>query len=175
MRNPPLKKLLPLLAVAAVTLVGCNPPPTGPSLAPGGQSVPSSGRIMSGTVQGAKLGATTKIALSGSFTNGQGGKIDALGRPITGDATVIASVPVKEGKYAMDLPAVPVGAVAGGFEVLAYNDANNNSTIDEGEYKAKGNGSQIVFAAVLGYNVLNTTATALTDALALDKVNVVFN
>jgi hypothetical protein len=175
MRIPTLKKLLPFLAAAAVTLVGCNPPPTGPSLAPGGQAVPNSGRIMAGTVQGAKVGPTTKIALSGAYSNGQGAKIDALGRPVTGEGTVIASVPVKEGKYAMDLPAVPVGAVAGGFEVLVYNDANNNNTIDAGEDKVKGNGSQIVYAALLGYNVLNTTASAITDALALDKVNVSFN
>jgi hypothetical protein len=170
-----LKKLLSLLAVASVTLVGCNPPPTGPSLTPDGKQVPSSGRVIAGSAQGTKVGPTTKVALSGSYTNGQGAKIDALGRPITGDATIIASVPVKEGKYAMDLPQVPVGAVAGGFEVMVWNDANNNHTIDASEDKVKGNGSQIVFAALLGYTVINTTASALTDALALDKVNVSFN
>jgi hypothetical protein len=170
-----LKKTLSLLAAAAVVLAGCNPPPTGPSITPDGKQVPSSGRIMAGSAQGSKVGPTTKVALSGSFTNAQGAKIDALGRPITGDAAVIASVPVKEGKYAMDLPSVPVGAVAGGFDVQVYNDTNNNNTIDAGEDKAKGNGSQIVFAALLGYTVLNTSATAVTDALAMDKVNVTFN
>ncbi len=169
------KKLIPVFALASLTLAGCQTPPTGPSITADNKSIPSSGKIMGGTVQGAKVGPTTKVALSGSYDNSQGAKIDALGRPIQSDPVIIASVPVKEGKYSMDMPAVPTGAVKGGFSVVVYNDTNNNNQPDAGEDKAAGNSSQIVFAPVLGYNVFNGGAAQITDTLALDKVNVTFN
>lgn len=169
-----MKHILPLLAVTAVALAGCPGSPTVPALTADGKNIPVSGKILSGSVQGDKLSPQSKVALIGAFKDANGAKVDALGRALTNEADPILSVPVKEGKYAIDLPAPPTGVGEGSFVPYLYNDKNDNNRIDEGEDKTKGNDGTLVFYPVLGYQVVNPKAGGL-DTFSMTKFNLLFN
>lgn len=171
------RALLPILL--ATMVVACAPRPTGPSLLPTGAQAQASGRVVSGTVQGAKVSATTKVALVGFFANASTLRLDGDGQPQTSD--VIVSVPVVDGRYGMDLPRAPFGppdapsaANRGTFWLMAYNDDNGNHQIDADEARVWLSDIPISYATFLGYSISRPGAVA-TDPTSFEKVNIRFD
>jgi hypothetical protein len=162
-------------------LVGCMPQPTGPALTPSGQEVPNANRVLSGTVQGSKVTANTRVALVGYFANAAGQKLDAQGNSLTDD--ILISVPVKDGRYGLGLPVPPSGpsdapmpSVRGRLAILVFDDANGNLRRDDGEaYVAvPETDTAISFMPFAGYSIQRNNISS-TDPTYFDRVNLTFN
>ena len=135
-----LKKLISLVTLTAFSvsvLSACGP--TAPTAqAPGGATnLEGDGKVIQGKVTGSKLGATSMIALFGSFLNVSGNKIDAQNNTVNADG-VLAVAPIADGRYNFSLPKAPTKAnTLAQFRMYVFNDANGNKTFDEGELKSK--------------------------------------
>jgi len=136
--------LFTLLSLVAIAGCGSNVPaaksPTGETL--------QADKVMSGKVTGAKVGAQTKVAVFGAFTNISGNKIDASNNTIDKDG-VLALAPVKDGAYRFALPKGPQKAHAALFKVFAFNDDNDNGTYEDNEVKSKE--ASLIWSVVGGY------------------------
>jgi hypothetical protein len=165
----------------ALALAGCMPQPTGPSLTPAGQTVENANRTLSGTLQGTKVGATTRVGLIGYYANAAGQKLDAAGQPTADD--LLISVPVKDGRYGVGLPIPPAGpsaapmpVVRGRFAILVFNDTNGNQRLDDGEANlaVPETDTAISFAPFAGYAIQRNNVNS-TDPTFFDRVNLTFN
>lgn len=130
-----MNKAIYVLAAAALSfgLVACSP--SAPSLTAADGSEIKGDKAISGTVKGSVVGAKTKIAVFGAFTNVSGNKIDTANKTIDADTT-LATAPVVDGKYSFALPKGPQKAQVAAFQIYAFNDDNGNSLFDEGELKS---------------------------------------
>ncbi|MBC7474561.1 MAG: hypothetical protein H7263_09745 [Candidatus Sericytochromatia bacterium] len=143
-----LRTLLFLAGFTATVLSACGPTAP-PAQAPTGGNLESDSKIIQGKVTGTKVGAKTMVALSGSFLNLGGNKIDAQNNTITEDQ-VLATAPVVDGKYNFSLPKAPSKAnTAANLKMFVFNDDNGNKTFDANETKSKD--AQIRYVVGFGY------------------------
>ncbi|MGV3525372.1 MAG: hypothetical protein ACO1RX_14170 [Candidatus Sericytochromatia bacterium] len=146
-----MKKILSILSLSSLllSLAACGPSAPLPTGADGKPVAGDKG--ISGAVTGSDVGANTKVAVFGAFTNvGSGNKIDTNNKTIEKDIT-LATAPVSAGKYTFALPKAPQKAQGASFKVFAFNDANGNSMFDEGEAKSKE--ATILWAVGVGYTL----------------------
>lgn len=130
-----MKQFIPaLLAAVSLSLVACGPNAPAPVSSSGNPVQTDKG--ISGAVTGSLVGAQTKVAVFGAFTNVSGNKIDLDNKTIEADTT-LAVAPVTEGKYNFGLPKGPQKAQLAAFQIFAFNDTNSNNLYDEGETKSK--------------------------------------
>ena len=157
-------------------LTACAPGATGVAVTPDGTPAPTTGKIVSGTVKGGAVGATTKVALVGYFVNAYGQRLNALGQPATSD--VLVSVPTeKDGKYGIDLPKPPLGptdrpatVVSANLALVGYNDDNGNNQPDPGEARAFA-AYPLSYAPHVGYSVIRPDRIQ-TDLLAFERIGI---
>lgn len=147
-----LKKIASLVAISVFTITSITAcgPSAPPAQAPGtGTNLEADGKVIQGKVTGSKVGASTMVALFGSFLNASGNKIDAQNNTVQSDG-VLATAPIADGKYNFALPKAPTKAnVAANFRMFVFNDANSNKTYDEGELKSKE--AQVRWVVAIGY------------------------
>ncbi len=146
-----MKSIIHGLAASAFSLTllaACGPTSPLPVSSSGGTIEGDKG--ISGEVTGSDVGANTKIAVFGAFTNVSGNKINLDNKTIEEDTT-LAVAPVSAGKYTFALPKGPQKAQLAAFKIFAFNDANANNLADEGEVRSKEATVRWTFAG--GYNL----------------------
>lgn len=142
-----MKQIITLAALGAIALTACGPTAPLPTK-PDGTTVQGD-KAISGEVTGTGVGASTKVAIYGAFTNISGNKIDTDNKTITADTTLVVA-PVTAGKYNFAMPKAPQKANLAAFKIFAFNDANSNNMFDEGEKKSKE--ATMSWTAITGYS-----------------------